>query len=80
MQILLFAPPLLQMTRCAPIAPRGTFLNVVTFFRDVYLNSYLVGEGMSGFVPSIVALAQVSLENEASSVQSGFLNFVSIFI
>jgi len=27
-------------------------------FRSLYLNSYLIGEGMSGFVPSIAALAQ----------------------
>ena len=27
-------------------------------FKDIYLNSYLVGEGMSGFVPSIAALIQ----------------------
>ena len=30
-------------------------------FRDVYLNSYLVGEGLSGFIPSIAALAQVDM-------------------
>jgi hypothetical protein len=29
-------------------------------YREVYLNSYLVGEGMSGFVPAIAALIQVS--------------------
>ena len=26
--------------------------------RDIYLNSYLVGEGLSGFVPAIAALIQ----------------------
>jgi len=34
------------------------FLPYMGLFRDVYLNSYLVGEGMSGFIPSIAALAQ----------------------
>jgi len=34
------------------------FLPYIGMFREVYLNSYLVGEGMSGFIPSIVALAQ----------------------
>ena len=27
-------------------------------FREIYLNSYLIGEGMSGFLPALVALAQ----------------------
>merc|ERR1712154_701036 len=27
-------------------------------FKETYLNSYLIGEGMSGFVPSMAALAQ----------------------
>jgi len=34
------------------------FLPYIGLFRDVYLNSYLIGEGMSGFIPSIAALAQ----------------------
>ncbi|XP_023330445.1 riboflavin transporter 2 [Eurytemora carolleeae] len=34
------------------------FLPYMGLYRDVYLNSYLVGEGMSGFIPSIAALAQ----------------------
>lgn len=34
------------------------FLPYMGLFRDVYLNSYLVGEGLSGFIPSIAALAQ----------------------
>ena len=37
------------------------FLPYMGLYRDVYLNSYLVGEGMSGFIPSIAALAQVTL-------------------
>jgi hypothetical protein len=31
----------------------------IPFSRETYLNSYLVGEGLSGFVPSIAALIQV---------------------
>ena len=27
-------------------------------FKEFYLNSYLVGEGLSGFIPSLAALAQ----------------------
>ena len=27
-------------------------------FRETYLNSYLVGEGLSGFIPSVAALIQ----------------------
>jgi hypothetical protein len=27
-------------------------------FRETYLNSYLIGEGLSGFVPAIAALIQ----------------------
>ena len=34
------------------------FLPFMAIFRDIYLNSYLIGEGLSGFIPSIVALAQ----------------------
>ena len=34
------------------------FLPYMAVFKDIYLNSYLIGEGMSGFVPSIVALGQ----------------------
>ena len=34
------------------------FLPFMGIFKDIYLNSYLVGEGLSGFVPSIAALAQ----------------------
>jgi len=34
------------------------FLPYMAIFKQIYLNSYLIGEGMSGFVPSIVALAQ----------------------
>jgi len=34
------------------------FMPFMAVFRDIYLNSYLVGEGLSGFVPSIAALAQ----------------------
>ena len=34
------------------------FLPFMGVFKDIYLNSYLVGEGMSGFVPSIAALVQ----------------------
>lgn len=34
------------------------FMPFMARFRVVYLTSYLVGEGLSGFLPSIVALAQ----------------------
>ena len=34
------------------------FLPYMGIFKQTYLNSYLIGEGMSGFVPSIAALAQ----------------------
>ncbi len=34
------------------------FLPFMGFFREIYLNSYLVGEGLSGFIPSIAALVQ----------------------
>ena len=34
------------------------FLPFMGIFRETYLNSYLVGEGMSGFLPALVALAQ----------------------
>merc|ERR1712066_430585 len=34
------------------------FLPYMGLFRSLYLNSYLIGEGLSGFVPSIAALAQ----------------------
>ena len=34
------------------------FLPYMAVFKDIYLNSYLIGEGMSGFVPSIAALSQ----------------------
>jgi len=53
------------------------FLPYMGIFRQVYLNSYLIGEGMSGFVPSIAALAQgvsgnpvcITLENGTSYIQ-----------
>ena len=66
------------------------FLPYMGIFRQVYLNSYLIGEGMSGFVPSIAALAQgvsgnpvcVTLENGTSIVQEGQARFspTSFFI
>lgn len=31
---------------------------LVFCFREIYLNSYLIGEGMSGLLPALVALAQ----------------------
>lgn len=34
------------------------FLPFMGVFKQSYLNSYLVGEGLSGFLPSIAALAQ----------------------
>jgi len=34
------------------------FLPYMGVFKQTYLNSYLIGEGLSGFLPSIVALAQ----------------------
>ncbi|XP_040569543.1 solute carrier family 52, riboflavin transporter, member 3-A [Lepeophtheirus salmonis] len=36
------------------------FLPYMVFFREIYLNSYLIGEGLSGFIPSMVALLQGS--------------------
>ena len=36
----------------------STIAILVIFFRETYLNSYLIGEGLSGFVPSIAALIQ----------------------
>jgi len=53
------------------------FLPYMGIFRHVYLNSYLIGEGLSGFVPSIAALAQgvsgnpvcITLENGTSYIQ-----------
>ena len=45
------------------------FLPYMGLFRSLYLNSYLIGEGMSGFVPSIAALAQgVSGNPECANV------------
>ena len=35
------------------------FMPYMVVFREIYLNSYLIGEGLSGFIPAIVALAQV---------------------
>ena len=36
------------------------YMNVyfVARFRDIYLTSYLIGEGLSGFLPSLLALTQ----------------------
>jgi len=59
------------------------FLPYMGIFRQVYLNSYLIGEGMSGFVPAIAALAQgvsgnpvcVTLENGTSIIQEGQARF-----
>ena len=34
------------------------YMPFMAAFKGIYLNSYLVGEGLSGFLPSIVALAQ----------------------
>ena len=34
------------------------FLPFMAIFRDIYLNSYLIGEGLSGFIPSVIAIAQ----------------------
>lgn len=34
------------------------FLPFMSTFRAAYLNSYLIGEGLSGLVPAVVALAQ----------------------
>jgi len=53
------------------------FLPYMGIFRQIYLNSYLIGEGMSGFVPSIAALAQgvsgnpvcMTLDNGTSFIQ-----------
>jgi riboflavin transporter 2 len=54
------------------------FLPFMGIFRDIYLNSYLVGEGLSGFIPSIAALIQgvggnpyctnVTIQNETSGL------------
>eukprot|EP00094_Tigriopus_californicus_P000789 TCALIF_00763-PA protein Name:"Similar to slc52a3a Solute carrier family 52, riboflavin transporter, member 3-A (Danio rerio)" AED:0.04 eAED:0.04 QI:0/0.5/0.4/0.6/1/1/5/1316/520 len=34
------------------------FLPFMATFRSIYLNSYLIGEGMSGFLPAVIALMQ----------------------
>lgn len=48
------------------------FLPYMAIFRQVYLNSYLIGEGMSGFLPSIAALAQgVSGNPECITLENG---------
>ena len=52
------------------------FLPFMAIFRDIYLNSYLIGEGMSGFIPSIVALAQGELDNEQSEILY-FINHIT---
>nr|ACO15666.1 C20orf54 homolog precursor [Caligus clemensi] len=47
----------LSFVDCTSSVP---FLPYMAFLKDIYLNSYLIGEGLSGFIPSIVALAQGS--------------------
>ena len=47
-------------------------------FKQIYLNSFLIGEGLSGFVPAVVSLVQgvggnpvcITLENGTSYLQS----------
>ena len=38
--------------------PPSEYETRFTLYRATYLNSYLVGEGMSGLVPGVIALAQ----------------------
>jgi riboflavin transporter 2 len=40
------------------IAPGLRTIQFLFYFRATYLNSYLVGEGMSGLVPAVIALLQ----------------------
>ncbi|CAL8075195.1 unnamed protein product [Orchesella dallaii] len=37
---------------------RVTYLPFMAKFNEIYLTSYFIGEGLSGFLPSIIALAQ----------------------
>ncbi|XP_049868524.1 solute carrier family 52, riboflavin transporter, member 3-A isoform X2 [Pectinophora gossypiella] len=51
----------LVLTFCAALVGCTSsvlFYPYLRHFRDVYLATYLVGEGLSGFVPSLLALAQ----------------------
>lgn len=49
------------------------FLPFMATFRDIYLLSYFIGEGLSGFLPSLVALAQ-GVGGNAECVNVSFVN------
>lgn len=53
--VLLFAAFALSIVDCTSSV---VYLPFVGRFREVYMTSYLVGEGLGGVVPSLVALAQ----------------------
>lgn len=57
------------------------FMPYMGRFRDVYMVSYLIGEGFSGFIPSVVALGQGVGGNEEciwnNSSDSGAPEFIS---
>ncbi|XP_068632718.1 uncharacterized protein [Battus philenor] len=53
--------PFLVLTFCVALVGCTSsvlFYPYMRHFRDVYLATFLVGEGLSGFIPSILALAQ----------------------
>jgi len=60
------------------------FLPFMGVFKEIYLNSYLVGEGMSGFVPSIAALIQGVGGNpycdNVTKIENGTLDYESQLI
>lgn len=54
------------------------FYPYLRHFRDVYLATYLVGEGLSGFVPSILALVQ-GVGGEPNCVAGGDGALVAVY-
>jgi len=69
------------------------FLPYMGIFKQKYLNSYLIGEGMSGFIPSLAALAQgvsgnpecsngtiIHVEDQARFSTTGFFIFLMVMM
>jgi len=69
------------------------FLPYMGIFKQKYLNSYLIGEGMSGFIPSLAALAQgvsgnpecsngtiIHVEDQARFSTTGFFAFLMVMM